>query len=379
MVAAFLLLGPPVAAAQGDKALSFEDQVRAVEDALVEAVQQHDRAILDALLAQEYVLRAEPDISRSTWITNAVTLCWGNRSDINQFEVRQLDDVAIATFQLTFYVDPGTCRPAILRSMITDVWKHSPLGWQLEVRHAGPPPRDDAGVAPQYGIVPLPPPTWDISSELSLVATSGTTSTRTVGASGTVIHQQGRAATRLAAAFISSESASVTQARSLTTQGRQGFRISQRTELFGDGSYARDRFAGIENRSTLEGGIAYTAPLPRPHTLTTEARTGYTDEQRLDATNPRFATGTGAFRYSWRMRPGAELTQDGSLIADLTHAANWRLTSTTAVTLTLTQLLSLKASHALEYRNTPVFGFGRADMRTSVALVITYQRRPMVP
>jgi putative salt-induced outer membrane protein YdiY len=379
MAAMLLLASASLVGAQDREPAATDVQIRAIEDELIHAIQRRDRRLLEELLAPDYSLRGDPDLSRDTWIQNAVTLCWGDRFDIDQFRVRQLGTIAVTSYQLTFYVDPGTCRRAVLRSLITDVWTMTASGWQLQVRHASPPPRPDAGVVTQYGIVPQPPPTWDIGSELSLVATAGTTSTRTIGAAASVLHQQGRATTRGAFAFVSSESGGITQAQSVNTQGRQGFRTSPRTELFTLGSYARDRFAGIENRWTAEGGVAYTAPLPRPHALTTEARAGFTAEQRLDATDLRFATGTGAFRYSWRLRPGAELTEDGGLIADLTRAANWRITSTTAVTVTLTQLLSLKASHALEYRKTPVVGFGRTDMRTSLALVITYQRRPTPP
>ena len=73
---------------------------------------------------------------------------------------------------------------------------------------------------------------------------------------------------------------------------------------------------------------------------------------------------------------GAELTGELGLAADLGTAGNWRGTSRTALTATVTQLLSLKASHALEYRHAPVTGFGRTDMRSGVALVFSVQRGP---
>jgi hypothetical protein len=52
----------------------------------------------------------------------------------------------------------------------------------------------------------------------------------------------------------------------------------------------------------------------------------------------------------------------------------------TAATLTvrLTSVLSLRASQAIEYRHTPVPGFGRSDIRTAVALVLSTAPRPQV-
>jgi putative salt-induced outer membrane protein YdiY len=356
--------------------VSDEAEIRARERTLVDAMHRRNRAQLEQLLAPDYVLRAVPDIDRETWIRNAITLCWGDRSDIDAFHARQHGGVVIASFELTFYVDPASCRPAVLRSLITDVWIRHPDGWRLQIRHSGPPPSATAGVASQYGIVPLPPPAWDVSGELSLVATGGNTSTRTMGLGGNMIHRTEATNTRASIAFLTSEVESVTKARSLAMQLRQGLRVTPRTELFGRGLYARDRFAGIADRTTAEGGMAYTARLPRRQAITSEGSIGLTVEQRLDATRLRFANGTGTVKYVWTVLPGTELTEDIGVTTDLEAARDWRGTSRTAVGVTLTRLVSLKASHAIEHRNLPVAGFGPTDMRTAAALVLSWQGRP---
>lgn len=349
--------------------------IRSHEEQLSQAMFSKDRMRLEALLAPDYVLRSVPDIGRETWITNAVSLCWGDRSDIDGFSARQLGEVVVASFELTFYVDPGTCQPAVLRSLITDVWVQQAGVWRLQVRHSGPAPAAGAGVAAQFGAVPLPPPVWDIDGELSLVATGGNTSTRTVGLGGTVLHRGSRTNTRGAVAFVTSEAESVTQARSLTAQARHGLRLTERLEVFGQGLYTRDRFAGIDHRGVADGGLAYTTRLPLPHSLIVEGGLGYTVEQRLDRSELRFVTSTGTVRYRWRLRPGTDLTEDVALIGDIEDAPNWRGTSTTALTVALNQLLSLRASHIVEHRNTPVAGFGRTDTRTAAALVFSFEGR----
>jgi putative salt-induced outer membrane protein YdiY len=376
--ALLLLVGGRPAAAQPPSAAAPLDgsEVRRLEETLAAALHARDRARLEALLADDYVLRAAPDIDRATWLRNAVTLCWGERSDIDRFETRRVGDAIVATFELTFYVSPYDCRPAVLRSLITDVWARAPQGWRLQVRHAGAPPPPGAGVAAQFGAVPLPPPIWEASSELSLVATGGNTSTRTVGAGGELVHRRAAATTRASAAFLTSEAGAVTRARSLTMKARYGVKAADRVELFGDGAYARDRFAGIDHRAAFTGGVSYAAPLAAPHALTADGGLGVTVERRLDGARLRFATATGALHYAWAVAPGTELTQELTLDADLQTRRNWRGASATAVSVTLTRLLSLKASHAVEYRHAPVAGFGRTDMRTAAALVLSLQRRP---
>jgi putative salt-induced outer membrane protein YdiY len=368
---ASLLVSSPAMAqeAASDPAAGF----RALERGLADAMRAKDEARLDSLLAPDYVLRGSPDIDRATWIKNALTLCWGDRSEISEFEARPHAGVAVTSFVLTFYVDPDTCAPALLRSLITDVWVRGSTGWRLQVRHSAPPPQ--GGIAAQYGAVPEVPPVWDLKGELSLVATGGTTSVRTLGLGSTLVHRAGSSTTLGSVAFLTSEVDSVTNARSLTVLGRHGVRVGPRVEFFGEASYGRDRFAGIDNRFRAAAGAAYSASLRRRQTLTAEGSFGYTAENRLDATDRRFPTATGTLRYRWPIVPGTLLTEDAGVIADMGTIRNWRGTSATAFVVTLTRLVSFKVSHALEYRNDPVRGFGRTDLETTAALVVSLQRR----
>jgi putative salt-induced outer membrane protein YdiY len=354
-------------------------EIRAAEQAIKDAMHRKDRPQLERLLAPDFALRGSPDIDRATWIRNAVTLCWGDRSDIEAFRAHPLGGTVVAAYELTFYVDPATCRPAVLRSLITDVWVQGADGWRLQVRHAGPAPRGDADVAAQFGAVPLPPPSWEVNSELSLVATGGNTSTRTLGLGADATHRAGAQTTRASFAFLTSEADEVTRARSLVARARHGVRVGPRLELFGRGDYARDRFAGIANRATVDGGLAYTASLPARQSLKAEGSVGFTDERRLDGTDLRFASATAAVAYRWRVAPGADFGEEVAFNGDLQDGGNWRGTSATALTIDLTRIISFKISHAFEYRNTPVGGFERTDMRTSAALVLSWQRRPVLP
>ena len=102
--------------------------------------------------------------------------------------------------------------------------------------------------------------------------------------------------------------------------------MSERVQLFGEGSYARDRFAGLDDRVTATAGVAYALPLTRPHSLTLEGGFGWTGEQRSDQTTLRFATATGALDYRWAVTPGAEFHEEAAVNADLYFAKlSWAL------------------------------------------------------
>jgi putative salt-induced outer membrane protein len=371
LVTALVFLVPQPAEGQ-DRAV--EAEILANERALAAAMHVREAAPLERLLAGDFVLRGAPDVDRTTWIRNALTLCWGSRSDIDHFDVRDFGDVVVASFELTFYVDPATCQPAVLRSLVTDTWVRRVDGWMLAVRHSAAPPV--SGVAGQFGAVPQAPPTWEVTGELSLVATGGNSSTRTLGAGSDMTHRGRRVTTLASIAFITSEADAITRARSLSMHARPAVRLGPRTELFVRGAFERDRFAGIAGRITTDAGLSYTAPLPRRQSLRLEAGAGFTSEERLAAADARSGVLTGALGYGWIVRPGSEVRQDVAVTSDLTAARNYRGTSTTEIALTVTRLVSLKASMAIEYRNRPVPGFRRTDMRTAAALVLTFRRSP---
>jgi putative salt-induced outer membrane protein YdiY len=348
--------------------------LREVESALLAALHARDRTRLDALLASDFVLRGAPDVDRETWLRNATSLCWGDRSEITDFLVRSQGPFAIVSFVLTFFTDPFSCRPAVLRSVITDVWVRNAGGWKLQMRFAGAPLDPDAGVANQYGIVPAPPPAWYVSGEVSAVATAGNTSTRTLGMGAQLFHQRDRRESKLSTSFLTTQADGVTKARSLAATARHAISVAERLQTFGEAGYTRDRFAGIGHRVTATGGIAYATRLRPPHSLTIQGGLGMTVERRLDLSTLRFLTATGVLDYGWTIAPGIRLDQNVTLTTDLASARNWRGASGTVLSVTLTRVLSLKATHALEYRNQPVTNFGRTDMRTAVSLVFTMSR-----
>lgn len=373
--ALLLAVAPKVNAQDGSDTPGIQREIHANETALADALRTRSAAGLERLLASDYVLRGAPDVDRTTWIRNAVTLCWGDRVDLARFRTQEHENVVVATFEMTFYQNPASCRPSAMRSEVTDVWVKQDDGWRLQVRHASPPPSADAGVVAQFGVVPLPPPTWDISSELSFVSTSGNSATRTTGIGADVTHQARRANTRASVSYLSNAAAGLTQARALSLRARQGRQFSQRSQVFAEGTYARDQFAGIDGRSTGTLGVGYSPSISPRHRLTIEAGAGITSEQRVGL-DVRFASASGAVHYIWTIAPGTRLTEDATFSGDLESGVNWHQTGVTAITVTLSRLLSLKASNSIEYRNIPVAGFLRTDVRTSAALVLSLQRRP---
>jgi len=374
LVLSALPTGAPAGLAGQQNVSEATTELLRLEQALAETLHTRDRGTMERLLADDFALRSTPDVDRSVWMQNALTRCWGDRADISEFGARLFDRTAVASFVLTLYVDPATCAPATSRSLITDIWIERDGRWRLLVRHSGPAPAGP-GIADQYALVPEVPPAWTLDGEFSLVATAGNSPTRTLGLGSTFARRTDTSATRVHLAFVTNETDDVTRARSLAAEARHGRRFSPRIELFAKTAYARDRFAGIAGRRTIESGLAYTPALPPAHVLSLEASAGVTWEDRLTSDDLRFAVASGVIAYDWKIAPNTELEDDLTVTGDLSAARNWRATNTLSARVAISRLFSLRLTQAIEYRNFPVPGFKRADMRTAAALVFAYQRR----
>jgi putative salt-induced outer membrane protein YdiY len=343
-----------------------------LERELADTLRTKSRADMERLLAETFVLRATPEVDRDTWIREALDRCWGDRFDLDEFTARVDGPTAIASFVLTSFVNPDTCEPATLRSVITDVWRRDGDAWRLSLRHSS---AAGGGVATQFAVVPDAPPRWALSSELSFVSTAGNTSTTTTGLAGDLARQTGGSSSRIRFAYVSTAADDVTQARATSLQARHGINVREHLAVFARGAYARDRFAGIDNRIALDAGLAYTTGRAPRHQLTFEGGAGFTAEDRIAAETLRFATATGTARYVWQIAVGSELREEVAIVSDLGDGRNWRAANAAAISVALTRLLSLKVSNDFEYRHLPVLGFQRTDSRTAAAVVLTWRSR----
>jgi len=345
--------------------------VRALEDALARGLVEKDRAALDGLLAPGFVLRGNPDVDRATWLDNAVSLCWGDEATIDEFSIVSLGDGIVATFTLTTDRHPTTCEPAVVRSVITDLWRPTGGAWRLVLRQSGP---GGTKIEQQAEVSEPPPPRWETSGELSFVSTSGNTSTQTLGVHGDVTNRSGAWLSTGKVAFVRAETDGEENARSLGIDGRVSRDLTPRVGLFGHAGYLRDTFAGIEHRVGVDGGLTWTFVALEPHELALDAGVGYTHESRLEEADKSFATGTLALAYKWAITDTAEIANDAGFTANLQDGPDWRFTDTVSVSAALNRTLSLKVSYQVKHLNRPVPGFKKTDAIASAAIVVKFAR-----
>jgi putative salt-induced outer membrane protein YdiY len=213
---------------------------------------------------------------------------------------------------------------------------------------------------------------WSGTAEVSLVATSGNSDTRTFGLGGELTYDPGIWRLLARASFVESEADDELRARSQSALLETSRAFSEHLEVYGRGGYLRDLFAGIERRITTEGGLAYHAIATEAHSLQVLAGVGFTDEQRAAGGDRSLGTANATGRYRWAVTETSALTEEAGFVADLNAGDDWRFTNEVAATAALSTRLSLKVSHKLSFLNEPVPGFRKTDAILSAALVANF-------
>lgn len=344
--------------------------MRSAEEQLAAALIAGDVEAFERLLAPDFVLRGSPDVGRALWIDNARKLCWGDRFEIDDFRlVRAAPDTAIVTLVLTTDQDPSTCEPAVVRSLLTDVWRRSGDRWELFLRHTGP-----AGASVDVQFTRAAPPARLIegSAELSVVSTGGNTDTQSLGLGSSVVWRPGRWTTDGQVSFVRSEASGVETARSLVASVRQGRTLTARMDAFGRLEYLANEFAGVEDRISVDAGLGWKALDSAAHSLRLDAGIGYSHEARRTQPDVRTALTNIAGVYRWQRRRTASVDNATLLTASFDRAGDWRVRNMLALTLTVTRLLSVKLAHDLKHVNAPPAGFRKTDRTLSAALVARF-------
>ena len=213
---------------------------------------------------------------------------------------------------------------------------------------------------------------WSGTAEISAIATSGNSDTRTFGLGGEVVFDPGPWKWLARVAHVETEADDVLRARSQSALLEASRTLSERLDLYGRGGYLRDLFAGIERRLTTEAGLAYRVIATEPHSLQLLGGAGFTREQRSAGNDLSLGTANAAARYAWALTETSRLTEEAAFVADLSTGDNWRFSNELAATAALSNRLSLKVSHKLSYLNEPVLGFRKTDTILAAALVANF-------
>ncbi len=226
---------------------------------------------------------------------------------------------------------------------------------------------------PAAAQAPPPPPLWSGKAELSLVAATGNTSAKTLGASGEIDYRPDGWTVLTQAHGVRSTDDQQVQAASLTGLFRVSHVLRDGFQAFGQTGYLRNTFAGIGRRVTVEGGLSYALiPDADPQTVELRGGLGYLYERHTETPTSKVATGSAGARYRWRLSAHSQLSDELVVTSNFADSRDWRLSQNASVSAAVVEGVSLKISQQLDFRHEPEPGFLRTDTLTSAAMVVTF-------
>lgn len=221
--------------------------------------------------------------------------------------------------------------------------------------------------------VPQPPPIWDLEIGGSFVGTHGNSDTTTLGADAK-LHRRWPVwqIEATADAVRTSDAGARTVERYLGTFRTRrtitkaiGFTAGERAE--------RDRPAGIDLRSVLDGGLSY-ALVQRPR-WTVDGLTSVAWNHESAVVGPSSNDPNGVFQLLGDIifSPTSNVTERLTYYPDFRTPSAYRSEAEVAAQAAVNGRLALKIGYLWRYSNAPVAGFVRTDSTATASIVVRWK------
>src|SRR5580765_6517811 len=155
-----------------------------------------------------------------------------------------------------------------------------------------------------------PPPAHQTSAELSFVGSSGNSSTESIGIGvNRLDHIDGWVITSKAA-YVHNSSFGELKAESTALAFQGAKTLTPKLAVFAKYGFLHDRFAGIESRNTVAGGLAYIVLENAKNKLTADGAFGYAMEERTISPTTKSGTWDMGLRYTLKLTETSEISDD---------------------------------------------------------------------
>jgi len=219
---------------------------------------------------------------------------------------------------------------------------------------------------------PTPTPLWTGNAQLSYAGTSGNTDTSSFGAGFQLFYKPSPWTFSAEFAMLRASTDDIVTAESYAGKLRASRDLTARIDVFAEGIYYRNTFAGVDSRVGGTAGAGYKIIDEKSLLLRVEAGIGYTHEDPVIGDSFDYAAARAGLNFAWKFSKSAQFTEDVSFTDDLDNSDDWLFRSTTALAADLTSIFALKASYIYLYDNVPTPGFKKRDTITSIALVAKF-------
>ncbi len=215
---------------------------------------------------------------------------------------------------------------------------------------------------------------WGGGAEINANITSGNTDIQTVGASAEVDFKAMPWTTSVKAGFMRNRTDGIDRARRITGALRTGTNITNNVDFFALGTYMQNRFRGIEHQYMVTPGIGIYPINSDQISIRFEGGLGWMKEEYTiaPAAMRNFTVGTVGLGMRFKLTDVADLTNDLLYILPISNSDDWRLNNTAGIVTAMSNTVSLKVAHIVEYRKLPVPGFHATDNTTTAGVILKF-------
>jgi len=220
---------------------------------------------------------------------------------------------------------------------------------------------------------------WSNSTELSFVNTTGNTEVTTLSAKDKLTYKfSPKIESILNLAALYGKSDGVKNSENYSAKLKISYLISEKFYTSLVAGWSKDEFAGVDSKIWVGPALGYKILTGEKHTLDFEAGAEYVDEKyfipagdTLSNTSNDYFNGRAFTEYKFLFSDKSNLSQSLEFNYDFENSNNYDITSVTALTTALSDMLSLKASYNVSYVNAPVPDtLKKTDTTLSISLII---------
>jgi len=224
-----------------------------------------------------------------------------------------------------------------------------------------------------------PPPLWDVQIGASFVGTSGNSDTASTGADFSA-HRRGLVwLIDAGATAVQTNTDDETTAERYLAAVRAQRKLTKIIGLSAGEKLERDRFAGIDFRSILDGGLSWALIRQPRWTLDGVTALAWNHESRT--TGPGVDSPVGVFQILSRIPFGAagDTTQRFTYYPDFKTSSAYRTEAEITAQAAMAAHLALKIGYLLRFANEPVIGFKKTDNTTTASVVLRWKASTPAP
>lgn len=214
---------------------------------------------------------------------------------------------------------------------------------------------------------------WKNSAELSVISANGNTKTQTIsGRNAFTYDLSDRTKGELEAGGHGARNEGKVMAEQYFAMEKVSYKVGERSYLFERYRWDRDVFAGILHRHNFAAGAGRELWRTDKDLLVGELAPGYVNEERIGDKRKSFGSARAYVKYTRDFNENTKFSQDAEYLQSLAYADDSWINTETALTGTLTSVLSVKNSFVWKHISRPAPQKRKDDTVVSVALIASF-------